>query len=355
MKQISDDPTFRPARDYSTAREVETARKAVAKLKSNMSAPTTSKCPVAHMFPQVVEEEEMEKDFTVPGRPSNLECPFVTTSRSTPLDDKGKKDPIAAEFHQDSLSARSVDEARSCGRCPIRFLDKHSPEEIAQYFENHKHEIPRSHEICVKRYQQNENSIRKLDAKYGNLVSMIQGLGNKHKPYLPNEHQESADSGNVKSDMVVEKWANHVTDQTDQDQGQDQSLDLDPGHPPEPRQCHFERPLKEIRVGESPTRPWGISVPVDRSIALSASPSQKEPRAPSPKPEVKAQKDAVPTTPLASSHINGKTSTSQSYTSSRKGKRSRSSKIVINGPVFLGYSAEQTAVFLQQIGFGNQS
>ena len=56
------------------------------------------------------------------------------------------------------------------GVCPIRFLDQHSPEEVATYFEKHKHELPRSHEVCVRRYQKNEEQIRKLDAKYGSPV-----------------------------------------------------------------------------------------------------------------------------------------------------------------------------------------
>jgi len=61
-------------------------------------------------------------------------------------------------------------------------MDQHSPEEIAKYFENHKHEIPRSHAICVNRFQRNGESMRQIDEKYGNLVNMIQGLGQKHKP-----------------------------------------------------------------------------------------------------------------------------------------------------------------------------
>ncbi|KKF94247.1 hypothetical protein CFO_g3404 [Ceratocystis platani] len=71
--------------------------------------------------------------------------------------------------------------------CPIRYLDKHTPEEIAQYVEKHKHQIPRSHEICVRRYQQSDEQVRKLDAKYGNLVSMIEGLSQLHKPMLASE------------------------------------------------------------------------------------------------------------------------------------------------------------------------
>jgi hypothetical protein len=41
----------------------------------------------------------------------------------------------------------------------------------------------------------------------------------------------------------------------------------------EARTAHFDRPLKDIRVGESPSRPWGISVPakyVDNESSSSA-------------------------------------------------------------------------------------
>ena len=54
-----------------------------------------------------------------------------------------------------------------------------------QYFEKHKHELPRSHEVCINRFQSNAQSIEELDRKYGDLVSMIQGLGQKHQDYLP--------------------------------------------------------------------------------------------------------------------------------------------------------------------------
>ena len=46
----------------------------------------------------------------------------------------------------------------------------------------------------MRRYQSNEEQIRQLDAKYGNLVSMIQGLGAKHKEMLPEEPGEEAGS-----------------------------------------------------------------------------------------------------------------------------------------------------------------
>jgi hypothetical protein len=144
-------------------------------------------------------------------------------------------------------------------RCPIRFLDQQSPEEVAKYFEVHRHEIPRSHEACVKRWQTNQESIRQLDEKYGNLVNMLQGLGAKHKPLLPSEPGQA---GERESAEKIEKWAEDCT-------GDPAPGSLAAEQPSEVRSGHFERPLREIRVGESPSRPWGISVPQADGLAPS--------------------------------------------------------------------------------------
>ncbi|KAI7203290.1 hypothetical protein KC365_g18273, partial [Hortaea werneckii] len=105
--------------------------------------------------------------------------------------------------------------------------------------------------------------IRELDAKYGNIVSMIQGLGKKHKDYLPNEPDPEAEDiegeevfEEAKDNEKVRKWASSVSAQAPQPAGDDA------GEEEEERVQHFERPLRDIRVGESPSRPWGISVPV---------------------------------------------------------------------------------------------
>lgn len=160
-------------------------------------------------------------------------------------------------------------ESAEPGVCPIRFLDQHSPEEVATYFEKHKHELPRSHEVCVRRYQSNEEQIRELDAKYGNLVSMIQGLGKKHKDYLPNEPDPEAEDfegeevfEEAKDNEKVRRWASSVSAQAPGDINDDHDNEFGEEHgQEEERLQHFERPLRDIRVGESPSRPWGISVP----------------------------------------------------------------------------------------------
>ena len=167
-------------------------------------------------------------------------------------------DPICAALYAETMPSPtpSVTASAMATKCPIRFLDHHSPEEVAKYFETHKHEIPRSHEICVKRYQRNEEDIIKLDAKYGNLVSMIQGLGQKHQSMLPTKEEEEAVDVERSSNERVQNWAKGISvDGTDHEETASVQNEDD-------RSSRFDRPLKEVRVGESPSRPWGISVPV---------------------------------------------------------------------------------------------
>jgi hypothetical protein len=225
----------------------------------------------------------LEQDFTVAGRESSLLCPYALQPRcknpmmdppnsqgastlesdqpSTPLDAKDftphhSADPICAAMYAETMCSAPPSVAGSAAKCPIRYLDQHSPEEVARYFETHKHEIPRSHEVCVKRYQRNEDGIRRLDAKYGNLVSMIQGLGQKHQPMLPTEEEEDALEAERASNKRVENWAKDVSaDGVENEERQQADHE-------ETREGRFDRPLKEIRVGESPSRPWGISVPL---------------------------------------------------------------------------------------------
>lgn len=166
------------------------------------------------------------------------------------------EDPIAADsLPMDSYPPPSASGSASASKCPIRFMDQHSPEEIAAYFKNHKHEIPRSHEICVKRYQSNAQSIRQLDAKYGDLVSMIQGLGMKHRPLLPADDDMEIPATEQNLLERVEKWSDEIR------QTPEGSKAETPEAPVNERENLFDRPLKEVRLGESPSRPWGISVP----------------------------------------------------------------------------------------------
>lgn len=224
----------------------------------------------------------LEQDFTTPGTPGRLGCPFAPNMRprssgsnigvSTPrssisrvsLGRRSKRasfhDPIRAESCVNNV-AKDPSVEGSVPLCPIRFLDQHSPEEVAKYFENHKHELPRSHEFCVKRFQENDLALQNLDSKYANMVTMVKELGKVHGPMLPDAEDIEAEEGEEQvqnnSSAKVEDWANAVhTDEVHDDDDDGSPPDLE-----EDRQSRFDRSLKDIRVGESPSRPWGIIVP----------------------------------------------------------------------------------------------
>lgn len=157
--------------------------------------------------------------------------------------------------------------AVSASNCPIRFLGQKSPEVVAEYFKNHKHELPKSHEDCVKRHQTNSESIRELDAKYVNLVSMIQGLGEKHQPLLPSKKAE------VETVDKIQEWAAGLK----QEQEEAEPEEVAEAYPQEDERGRFEsqvtEQLKEIRLGESPTRPWGVHVPASAVSSATTTPS----------------------------------------------------------------------------------
>jgi hypothetical protein len=307
--------------------------------------------------------------------------------------------------------------------CPIRFLDQHSPEEVATYFENHKHDLPRSHEICVKRYQSNENQIKELDARYGNLVSMIQGLGVKHQPMLPAEPPEDeviedeAAGLSSKDTEKVRNWANSVSppphttgadaaavQDGDGNLADDEGAESDAA---DERQGRFARPLRDIRVGESPSRPWGIPVPVKylEKIEGNASEKSSQPaRIPSssmptpqpdrvvesetemekagkarcpfgfdqaPKPDVATktktkeehsiQKETKPdfpaekTTQRVTFIAPDAASATEQKAEPATGVAKEQSRMVFTGPVFIGYSAEDAAKILRESGLGRTS
>ena len=234
-----------------------------------------------------------------------------------------------ASHHTNSSPPPSM--SGSVSKCPIRMLDERSPEEVAEYFETHKYEIPRSHEICIKRYQSNAKSIRQLDAKYGNLANMLQGLGMKHQPLLPaKEDEEGFAEADAKAAQKVEKWAGSVREPSNEEMSPSSAADT------EERQRHFDRPLKEIRVGESPSRPWGISVPVTGTF------------------EDPSESEALPTPRVATS-MNVNEPPSQPPLNARsKVANEGQPQMVFTGPVFIGYSAEQAAALIQKCGWEAQ-
>lgn len=303
-------------------------------------------------------------------------------------------DPIAAESRfVGSYPPPSTSGSAAASKCPIRYLDQHSPEEVAEYFENHKHEIPRSHAICIKRYQSNEESIKQLDAKYGNLVSMIQGLGAKHQSLLA--IKEGEQSSNIEQNSIekVERWADDVKPVTE-------NVTVGESEDAEMRESHFARPLKEVRLGESPSRPWGISIPVAPGRAKHSAPPRsgsfsynsfdddaKRDSGNSDTSRSAARKSLSLSPSFINPTSNGflcphricASSPSNEYPKIQQladhinivhggddpalkppaadpvleGKSKNVPQMLFTGPVFIGYPAEQAAMLMQQWGMGN--
>jgi hypothetical protein len=242
------------------------------------------------------------------------------------------------------------------------------------------------------RYQSNEDQIKELDAKYGNIVSMIQGLGLKHKDMLPPEPEDQGEGPmeDDVSDEKVRKWASSVSAQAavecpiDDDHAADENPDVS-----EDRVSHFERPLRDIRVGESPSRPWGISVPAQYLEKANSEHSSKPAQIPSPavvehasppRPVDRSSEKSPPRCPFG--HGSGPkppghdttpvilppqfdkhdTPTQQVRADDKPGVTGHADtstppaegppRMVFNGPVFIGYSPEDAAKILRLSGFG---
>ena len=292
------------------------------------SVSENSKCPFASMA-NLRQQQPGKADA-----PQSQQPDLLPTAPHTQEHFEGKP---ALEGNKDGSMSPCPSITGSISKCPIRMLDERSPEEIAEYFEHHKHEIPRSHEICVKRFQSNTESIRLLDAKYGNLVNMIQGLGMKHQPLLPTkDNEEDLSEVDAKSIKKVENWADNVKENPEE---ADIHSTLLANHSAHAREGYFDRPLKEVRVGESPSRPWGISVP-----GAAAIPDTVESEAvPTPVgPETKQRRGSIEqvTIPLKG-HGTG-------------GQNDDKPQMVFTGPVFIGYSAEQAASLIEKCGWDPQ-
>ncbi|KAL9022842.1 MAG: hypothetical protein Q9180_008544, partial [Flavoplaca navasiana] len=191
----------------------------------------------------------------------------------------------------------------------------------------------------------NEDQIRQLDHKYGSLVSMIQGLGQKHQPMLHMKGgEEDVTEARTEQDFKVEEWAEEVD-------GEEHRLSDIKSEPAddvdikvEERTSHFDRPLKEIRVGESPSRPWGISVPLGAHIPASAASHHEKPGLVN---EVNSNRPEPPTPP-ACSHNGG--DTKRPRKSAEAGERQPT--MLFTGPVFIGYAPDQIADIIQRAGLG---
>ena len=332
---------------------------------------------------------EMEKDFTTAGTPGRLRCPFrnpisraastngqrgPSTPRSSRASFAGRRskrpsfhDPIRAEICGNDPGSTPPSVDGSAPLCPIRFLDQHRPEDVAAYFQKHKHELPRSHEICVRRYQSNELQIRQLDEKYGNLVSMVQGLGLKHQPMLPEKaDDEEAVIDEPLPSYKIKNWAKTVSHAAADDGASDCAVQ------DEEREPRFDRTLKEVRLGESPSRPWGIQVPKRYHKAGSAVSAKSDPTASPldppalPQPSFEATKcpidhkkmkafDSTPPEQLRSPEPTKNYTPQPAFLqtpqqSVPKGNASQQASMVFTGPVFIGYSMEQALQLLHQSG-----
>ena len=311
------------------------ACKSVTKLKPGMN----SKCPFAGLedLPRGQQAFAVAHSST-PKRPNSLPTPPELREEFIP-------DPSKSNQHPQTTVSPPPSATGSASKCPIRYLDERSPEEVARYFESHKHEIPRSHEVCVKRYQSNEESIRQLDAKYGSLVSMIQGLGVTHKPLLPAKEEDDGTTMEHRSMEKVEEWAENVKPVPE-----DVSV-RSIGVNDEERQGHFDRPLGDIRVGESPSRPWGIRVPIQKELAPSASISLGQYSKQHMHQLASAKEDTAnisnkATAPYPSPLV------SEAALPSLHAPKKEEPRMLFTGPVFIGYSAEQAADLIKRCGMG---
>ncbi len=327
------------------------------------------------------EQEEKEKSphqtvSTMSGKAlkETQGCPFASSSNRLPSNHPSIQLPNPAPQRPDSLptppslhedptmplptitapsSSPPPSATGSASKCPIRFLDHNSPEEVAEYFENHKHEIPRSHEVCVKRYQSNAESIRQLDAKYGNLVSMIQGLGMKHQSLLPATGEPEPERDEQASQDKIERWATDVREvpasQAVAGMGAaaegDARADIVEKEEEDEREGRFERPLKEIRVGESPSRPWGISMPLAADVHHNSLQGAGGDRSQNAGEQRDESKDTISMAPLPDIQPIKASETGQT-----DGQR-----MVFTGPVFIGYSGEQATALLHRLNTGTKS
>lgn len=151
--------------------------------------------------------------------------------------------------------------------------------------------------------------------------------------------EQQEESGSQKK---IAKWAEAVGDVpksqaidgtgeiAEQDAKQAQPMggpEIEHDNDEEARKSHFDRPLKEIRVGESPSRPWGISVPFAENAQPFAEVDSEEM-----KPGKNRDSPSVaPAVGLEAGNVE--------EPAEKEGR-----KMVFTGPVFFGYSTEDAAV-----------
>lgn len=311
------------------------------------------KCPFASTFGSMPTAHPlMQQPISATQRPDCLPTP--PDIRPDPIQSTTASKRKSVDFASPAPTKRRSTEfcspppsaTGSASKCPIRFLDHYSPEEVAEYFRNHKHEIPRSHEVCVKRYQNNAESIRQLDSKYGNLVNMIQGLGAKHQPLLPTKEGDAEEPDlEGKSIGKMKEWAKGVDDALtgealDPEKASNAALvsnkdERDADDQSNARERHIQRPLKDVRLGESPSRPWGISVPVGDDGLLDTKFATED------RASQASLLQELPRSAAADVGTGGPPPTT---------KKEEQPRMLFTGPVFIGYGPEQAAALLKATG-----
>jgi hypothetical protein len=155
----------------------------------------------------------------------------------------------------------------------------------------------------------------------------------------------------------------------------------------ETRTAHFDRPMNEVRVGESPSRPWGITIPpkytdahssssvgsaptasppiplkTDRPIGETPQKSGKCPfdhRAMGKTPEHKPTQPpsqlppfTEPITPRAPPVASQPPQQAPRQGAAPPDTTKTFPQMVFNGPVFLGYPPDQLLILLQNSNLG---
>ena len=212
---------------------------------------------------------------------------------------------------------------------------------------------------------------------------MIQGLVLKHQPILATKERDTSDIIESESIDKVRRWATACSDNITAPVNENNE-DLR-----ETRMGIFDRPLKEIRVGESPSRPWGIQVPYVEELALSTR-SEGLPEV-EPISSVQLSQSCIDQLPedvpvptievgrcpfghdkAKAGSVEGLVKASSSSRTESRGTRSRSAskhgsyrtrqpsrvstrgkskpeqpRMIFTGPVFIGYTTEQVTELLQ--------
>lgn len=203
---------------------------------------------------------------------------------------------------------------------------------------------------------------------------MIQGLGQKHQPMLPEVPddeaviEDGAEEPNSKD--KVQNWATAVSVSLHDEVEEANEVAIED----EDRESHFDRHLKDVRVGESPTRPWGIPVPVryetksgisaansDPTASPLETPQLQEAKQPpkakcpfdhqntQPSAEAPKEQEPAPEPPTQQQQQPPQPSATQPHATQALPKPAQ---MVFTGPVFIGFGMDQALALLQQSGIG---